>query len=74
MIRYKIDVLKALKEKGYNTNKIRKEKLIGEARLQDIRNGGLGSKNTINTICNLLSCQPGDILEYLPDPDNDDNI
>lgn len=69
MIRYKIDILKALKDKGYNTNRIRKEKLIGEARLQDIRKGGLGSKTTINTICKLLDCQPGDLLEYVPDTD-----
>ena len=29
-IRYKIDVLSALKEAGYNTNRIRKEKIMGE--------------------------------------------
>ncbi|MEI3131515.1 MAG: hypothetical protein V8S92_04460 [Oscillospiraceae bacterium] len=34
---YKLDVLSALKEAGYNTNRIRKEKLIGEAMLQKIR-------------------------------------
>ena len=73
MIKYKIDILKALKEKGYSTHRIRKEKLIGEARLQDIRNGGLGSKTTINTICKLLDCQPGDILEYVPDSDIQEN-
>ena len=33
---YKLDVLSALKEAGYNTNRIRKEKLIGEAMLQKI--------------------------------------
>lgn len=24
---------------------------------------------TINKLCNLLDCQPGDILEYVPDDD-----
>ena len=38
-IRYKINVLDALKEKGYNTGKIRKEKIMGEAMLQKIREG-----------------------------------
>lgn len=31
---YKMDVLAALKEKGYNTNRIRKDKIMGEAMLQ----------------------------------------
>ena len=32
---YKIDVLSALKEAGYNTTRIRKEKIMGEAMLQN---------------------------------------
>lgn len=28
---YKIDVLQALKDKGYNTNKLRKEKILQKA-------------------------------------------
>lgn len=31
---YKIDVLSALKEAGYNTTRIRKEKIMGEAMLK----------------------------------------
>ncbi len=27
---------------------------------------------TLNNICRILDCQPGDILEYAPDPDTDD--
>ena len=30
-----------------------------------IRNGEIASKETLNTICKLLNCQPGDILEYI---------
>lgn len=65
MLRYKIDILESLKTKGYTSYKIRKEKLIGEAQLTKIRNGEIASKETLNTICKLLSCQPGDILEYI---------
>ena len=25
--------------------------------------------STLNAICKALDCQPGDILEYVPDPD-----
>ncbi len=66
-IQYKIDILKALKENGYNTNRIRKEKLLGEATLQSLREGKLVSWLNLNRICKLLDCQPGDIIEYIPD-------
>lgn len=62
---YKVDVLAALKEAGYNTNRIRKEKLIGEAMLQKIRNGQMPSWATLETLCALLDCQPGDLIEYV---------
>ena len=64
---YKINVLQELKNAGYNSNRIRKEKLIGQATLQQLRNGQLVSWSTIETICNLLNCQPGDIVEYKKD-------
>ena len=38
-IRYKIDILAALKAKGYSSTKIREEKLIGQSYLQQIRHG-----------------------------------
>ncbi len=65
MLQYKIDILDALKKRGYTSYKIRKDKLIGEAQLTKIRNGEIASKETLNTICKLLACQPGDILEYI---------
>ena len=63
-IGYKVDILAALKEAGYSTARIRKDKLIGEATVQQLRHGKLTSWATIETICRLLNCQPGDILEY----------
>jgi putative transcriptional regulator len=63
-IRYKIDVLQALKEAGYNTNRIRQEKIMGQAVLQQLRNGELVSWANIDKICTMLNCQPGDIFEH----------
>lgn len=62
---YKIDVLEKLKERGYTTYKLRKEKLLAEATIQNIRNGVLVSWENISRICALLDCQPGDIVEYV---------
>lgn len=28
--------------------------------------------STLNSICKALNCQPGDILQYVPDEDDDD--
>ncbi len=61
---YKTDVLAALKEKGYNTNKIRKDKIMGESMLQKLRTGQMVSWATLETICGLLECQPGDLLVF----------
>ena len=67
MIKYKIDVLRALKNAGFTTYRLRKDKIFGEATIQKMRNFELVSWENINTICKLLSCQPGDILEYVKD-------
>lgn len=64
-IKYKIDVMQALKDVGYNSNRIRQEKIMGQATLQQLRESKLVSWKTIDTICALLKCQPGDILEYV---------
>jgi len=56
-----------LKAAGYSTYRIRKEKLLGEATLQLIRESKLVSWENMATLCSLLGCQPGDIMEYVPD-------
>ena len=66
-IRYKIDIMAELKKRGYSSTRIREEKLIGQSYLQQIRHGELVSWKTIDTICSLLECQPGDLLEFVPD-------
>ena len=64
---YKIDVLDSLKKAGYNTSRLRKDKLIGEATIQKIREHQIVSWATIDTICKLLDCGVGDIVEYKKD-------
>jgi len=66
-IEYKIDILSELKAAGYSTYRLRKEKLLGEATMQKIRRSELVSWENIATICRLLQCQPGDIIEYVED-------
>ena len=62
---YKIDVLNALKEKGYNTNKIRTEGLLSQSTSQKFRNKQGVSWENLETLCRLLECQPADLIEYV---------
>ena len=68
-LRYKIDVLAVLKEKGYNTNKIRTEGLLSQSTLQKFRNQQGVSWENLETLCRLLDCQPADIIEYVREAD-----
>lgn len=68
-LQFKIDVLETLQNAGYNTNRIRKEKLIAEATLQNLRHNKPISWATLETLCKLLNCQPYDLIEYVPDGD-----
>lgn len=69
-IKYKIDVLSELKVAGYSTYKLRKGKILSERTIQLLREGKLIALESIDTLCKLLKCQPGDIIEYIePAPD-----
>ena len=63
-IRYKVDILAELKANGYNTTVLRKEKLLAESTIQQLRENKLVSWANIGRLCKLLKCQVGDILEY----------
>lgn len=69
MIYYAIDVLEALSNAGYTSYKLRKDKIMGERTIQQLRTGQTVSWATIETICRLLNCQPGDILKYKAEGD-----
>lgn len=66
-IKYKIDVLAALKDAGYNTNRLRKEKLLAEGVIQSLRDGKAISFSNLSRLCDLLHCQPADLIEYVAD-------
>ena len=65
MIAYKIDVLETMKEAGYNTTRLRKEKLLNESAIQYLRDGKPVGAKALNNICMLLDMQPGNIIKYV---------
>ncbi|WP_294855989.1 helix-turn-helix transcriptional regulator [Oscillibacter sp.] len=62
---YKKDIVQALKNAGYSTYRIRKEKIMGEATLQKLRLNEPVSWEMLAVLCRLLRCQPGDLMEYV---------
>lgn len=66
MLKYKMNVMEELASRGYTANKIRKNKWLSESTMQRIREKGDLNTKTLNTLCILLRCQPGDILEIMP--------
>lgn len=68
MIRYKFDVLEKLKNIGISTYTLTKTYKISPATIQKLRENDCNiSTLTINKLCGMLKCQPGDLLEWLPD-------
>lgn len=63
MIRYKTDILAALKAAGYSTYKLRQDQILGESTIQKLRTAEPISWDNLDTVCGLLGCQPGDIIE-----------
>ena len=64
-LQYKINVLESLKEKGYTTYTLRKEKLLSESTIQKLRMGEGVAWDNLETLCKLLDRDIGDILEYV---------
>jgi putative transcriptional regulator len=63
-LKYKINVLDALKEKGYSSYTLRKEKLLSESTIQKLREGEGVAWDNLDTLCRLLECDICDLLEY----------
>ena len=63
-LRYKINILDALKEKGYSSYTLRKEKLLSESTSQKLREGEGVAWDNLDTLCRLLDCDISELLEY----------
>ncbi|MBD5150108.1 MAG: helix-turn-helix transcriptional regulator [Oscillibacter sp.] len=71
MLHYRINVLQELKRAGYSTYRIRAEKILSEGTMQRLRTGSTAiSVESLGILCNILQCQPGDILEWVPEDSN----
>lgn len=57
-----------MKNNGYTAAIVKEKNLIPQGTYYKMKNGkGTVTMETINKICELLNCQPADLLEYVPD-------
>ncbi len=67
MLKYKIDVIETLKENGYNSTRILKERILSQSAMQKIRKDEMVGIKTLEQLCKLLDMQPGNIIKYVED-------
>lgn len=66
MLKYRFNVIEALKNAGYNSKRILKEGQISQRAMQSLRDNDMVGIFTIDKLCEILDLQPGDIIEYVP--------
>ena len=67
-----VDLLKLLSMHGYNTTRLRREKLLGESSIERMRRGLPISTSTLDIVCRLCECQPSDLMRWEPDKKAED--
>ena len=65
-------MLKRLDEKGITSYTVKRDGIRGQATFRKIKEGGDIDTRTIAKMCEVLECQPGDLLEYVPDTKDDE--
>lgn len=60
-----VDILKMLKDAGYSSYKLQKERIFGQSTIQKFRDKNkLPSWAELNKLCLLLNCNPDDIIVF----------
>lgn len=67
MLKYKMNILSALKEKGYTSYRLIKDGYFSNGSVQKLRNSEILGKQGLEMLCTLLQCDISDILEFVPD-------
>lgn len=73
MIKLKLDIL--MLEKGISLQELAAKVGITNANMSNIKTGKINAIrfSTLDAICKILECQPGDILKYVEDDEVKDN-
>ena len=66
MIIYK-NILEKLASSGWTAYQIQRSRILSTSTMDRLRHNSPISTLTLDTICKMCSCQPGDLLEWVPD-------
>ncbi|MBR3239626.1 MAG: helix-turn-helix domain-containing protein [Clostridia bacterium] len=61
------DIMGMLSMRGWSSYRLRNEKILSESIMTRLRSKESITTNTIDKLCELLDCQPGDLMHYVPD-------
>lgn len=62
-----LNILQKLADSGWTSYRIKKEKQLPGGVIDRLREGRPVTTETLDTVCRLCECQPGDLLEWVPD-------
>lgn len=64
---------RVMADRKMSLNELSEKVGVANVNLSKLKNGHVSAIrfSTLEAICNVLDCQPGDILEYRRDEDND---
>lgn len=75
MLRYKIDVGDALERAGFTTYKAKTTGLLSQNTLRKIKKEDTAiTLKALNSVCNILDLQPKDILEFVREEEDKENL
>ena len=67
-------MLRLMEEKGITSYVCKRDNIIGQATYRKIKEGGDIDTRTIAKMCEVLNCQPGDLLEYVKEDDVQETV
>ena len=73
MLVYKQNVMKMLKNAGYSSYKLERSYIFSSTELQKMRRGVVVGIKSLERLCTLLHCQPGDLIAWVADDAQDDD-
>ena len=56
-----------MRKNGINSYTLKKSNMLSQGTFTSLRQNKCVTTDTIATLCKLLHCQPGDLMEYIPD-------